>query len=415
MGAGFMKIGQYAKKYQVSVDTIRYYMELMLIIPEKVGGQYEFDSRCQNDLEEILWLKSADFSLQEIQKVFTLKRLTNLKDDEDMAYYKSLFNIKKQKLLTRRIEIDNIIEKIDDKIITTDTADKNSHNKGITLGIPLGFLPLLACPTCKGSLGLLRGNIEDNLILHAELKCSCGFELKIREGIIIIEKDCKKIVYHPDELEGHYIEQTSSDYVNLLYKSSQWIWNKLDVENLHDSIILEPGTGSGIFLNAILKDLPQETFYICIDHNLELLENAKKNIQKHHDQGNIIFICCDFLNIPVKDGSIDILLDHFGTTNYNFYKEGFLINLIDRLVKPGGKWIGDYLSFKPNAKSLIQYAEKNRKYFYTKNIMNALENSSFMTLEMKDMGNTEKGGIYETFFIEGDTLYDLVYYGEKPK
>lgn len=410
-----MKIGQFARKYQVPVDTIRYYMELMLLIPEKVGGQYGFDSRCQSDLEEILWLKAADFSLQEIQKIFTLKRLTNLKNDEDRDYYRSLFTNKKQKLLARRIEIDNIIAKIDEKLTPVTTTAENPPEKELTLGIPLGFLPLLACPTCKGSLGLLRGSIHDNLIMQAELKCSCGFELKICEGIIIIEQDCKQVVDHPDELEGHFIEQTSSDYVNLLYKSGQWIWNKLDVKNLHNSIILEPGTGSGIFLNAILKDLPPEAFYVCIDHNLELLENTKKTIEKQHAQENIIFICCDFLNIPVKDSSIDILLDHLGTTNYNFYQEGFLINLIDRLVKPGGKWIGDYLSFNPNAKSLAQYAEKTRKYFYTKNIMNALETSIFKTLEMKDMGHTEKGGIHETFFIEGDTLYDLVYYGVKPK
>ena len=32
---------------------------------------------------------------------------------------------------------------------------------------------------------------------------------------------------------------------------------------------------------------------------------------------------------------------------------------------------------------------------------------------MKDMGYTEKGGIYERFFIEGDKLFDFVYYGEK--
>lgn len=405
-----MKIGQFATQCKVSVDTIRYYMELMLIIPDKVGGQYEFKESCQSDIEEILWLKSAHFSLKEIQKIFSLKRFTNLKADEDVEYYKRLFENKKQELVDRKFEIDKIINKIDDKLKVTDI--KTNH-ENVKLGVPFDFLSMLSCPKCKSNMRLQRGSIEDNLIMNGNLKCSCGFELKIHEGIIVSENDCKEPLYYEDELKGHFIEQTSSQYVNLLYKSGQWVTNKLDLKNTKNPIILEPGTGSGIFLNSILRELPEEALYICIDNNLELLTSTKKNIEKHYSKYNIIFICCDFLNIPIKEASIDILLDHFGTSNYNFFEEGFLINLIDGIVKPGGKWIGDYFSFKREAKSLLQFDEKYRKYYYIENIKKAIENSHFKTIEMKELGSTEKGGIYEKFFIEGDTLYDFVYYGEK--
>lgn len=405
-----MKIGQFARKYEVSIDTIRYYMELMLIIPEKVGGQYEFGEGCMRDLEEILWLKTANFSLNEIQRVFTLKRLTSLKNDEDISYYKELFNNKKNELINRRNEIDEIIEKIEMKI--KDTQNK-INDVQMKLGLPIELLHLLACPKCKRDFILNRASVENNHIINGELKCNCGYEANIKDGIVILQNNYVKPYDDEVDLEGHFVEQTSSEFVNLLYKSSQWMVNKLDIKNQKGKVILEPGTGSGMFLSSIFKDIPQDCVYISVDHDIELMRKVKEKVQNHYIDGSFIFISSDFLEIPIKDNSIDVVIDHFGTTNYAFKGEGYLINLIDYKVKKGGKWIGDYLNFKPGAKSLLQYPEKNRKYFYLKNIIESFEKSKFKAIEMMDMGYTEKGGIYERFFIEGDRLYDFVYYGEK--
>lgn len=416
-----MKIGQFAKKYDVSIDTVRYYMELELLVPEKSGGQYEFDENCANSLEEILWLKSAEFSLNEIQRIFSLKRMTSLKSDEDMEYYKTLFMNKKGELLFRREEIDRILVRINEKITG---ISQGYERPDIRLGVPINSLHILSCPKCKGGLSLRKASVEDNIILNGELGCSCGFKAVIEEGIIVMQNDFEKLHLmkeyldikerlKEDELESHFIEQTSSDFINLIYRSNQWIINRLDFNMGGSKVLLELGTGSGIFLSKILGLLPENYLYIAVDHNYEKLLETKGSIEKHYEKGDFIFICCDFLEMPVKDESVDILLDHFGTTNYNLYKEGFLIDKLQDKVKLHGKWFGGYNSFKPNARSLKMYPEKNRKYFYLENIINSLENSKFKTIEMKDMGFTEKGGIYEKFFIEGDRLYDFVYYGEK--
>ena len=52
-----MKIKEFSNKFNLSYDTIRYYMKLNLINPHKSGGHYEFDQEDQNDIREILKLK----------------------------------------------------------------------------------------------------------------------------------------------------------------------------------------------------------------------------------------------------------------------------------------------------------------------------------------------------------------------
>ena len=52
-----MKIREFSNKFDISYDTIRYYMKLNLINPQKIGGHYQFDQEDQKDIAEILKLK----------------------------------------------------------------------------------------------------------------------------------------------------------------------------------------------------------------------------------------------------------------------------------------------------------------------------------------------------------------------
>ena len=64
-----MKIGKFGEVNNISIDTIRHYMDLSLIIPEK-GGQFFLMMYCQRDLKLILHYKDLGFSLNEIKNYF---------------------------------------------------------------------------------------------------------------------------------------------------------------------------------------------------------------------------------------------------------------------------------------------------------------------------------------------------------
>ena len=67
-----MKIGKFGEVNNLSIDTIRHYIDLSLIIPEK-GAHYFFDEYCQSDLELIIHYKDLGFSLNEIKELFFIK------------------------------------------------------------------------------------------------------------------------------------------------------------------------------------------------------------------------------------------------------------------------------------------------------------------------------------------------------
>lgn len=93
-----MKISKFAEVNTVSVDTIRHYIDLGLIIPEKKGGHYFFDEYCQKDMELILEYKRLGFSLNEIKDLFLYKNLGKSIDYEKNTFYQSLFKLKYEKI-----------------------------------------------------------------------------------------------------------------------------------------------------------------------------------------------------------------------------------------------------------------------------------------------------------------------------
>ena len=93
-----MKIGQLAKKYNVSVESIRYYINIGLLIPEKKEKQYYFGKKNIEEVSLILRLKELHFTLKEIHQILSIRRISNLVDEEDIYDIVNIFEDKKAQL-----------------------------------------------------------------------------------------------------------------------------------------------------------------------------------------------------------------------------------------------------------------------------------------------------------------------------
>ena len=79
-----MRIGKVSQIYHISVDNLYYYINYGLLVPPRPKGQYVFDQATIKDLEWILELKELDFSLREIHRLLSLRRISNFADSQDI-------------------------------------------------------------------------------------------------------------------------------------------------------------------------------------------------------------------------------------------------------------------------------------------------------------------------------------------
>lgn len=87
-----MEIGEFSSKTGLSIDTLRYYDKIGLLVPEKINRRRFYN---EYDLEKaavIIQLKNLDFSLEEIRVIFVL--------GDDIDEKKSLSSEEKAKIIS---------------------------------------------------------------------------------------------------------------------------------------------------------------------------------------------------------------------------------------------------------------------------------------------------------------------------
>ncbi|MDN8589186.1 MarR family transcriptional regulator [Chryseobacterium mucoviscidosis] len=69
-----MKITDFASKYQIQTDTIRYYEKENLLNPlRRENGYREYDEVCEKQLQLIIVLKQLGFTIKEMQQLLILR------------------------------------------------------------------------------------------------------------------------------------------------------------------------------------------------------------------------------------------------------------------------------------------------------------------------------------------------------
>jgi len=402
-----MKIGAFAKHNQVSIDTIRHYMSLELLMPQKVNKQYGFDFHCQKDFNEIMFLKALGFSLSEIKNIFIVKHLGKMTLFQQEEYYKNIFRDKYEstkaeieKLSREKSHLEKEIHKLD---IANDT-------KRFKLGIDLNWLQYLCCDSCGDSLVLKEAAVDDNMVMSGKLKCKCGLEYTVQDGILFVDSGHNGEDQLPDIVS--YIQRTDGEYLNQVYKTLEWNYQNINFKELERKIILEPGSGSGFFLRRIYNELPESAVYIAVDYDPERLRFLKGILEKAEKRRNILFICCDFTRIPLMPRSVDVICDYTGTSNYCFDHNEFLLKVIERYFKRDAILLGSYIIFKNFSRSSTISVDC-RSNFQIDSVKKQIEKLGFIKQSEYVSDIVTKGGIYENYFKSDEKVLTYSFIGKR--
>ena len=147
-----MKIGEFAKNFNLTKETIRFYTQQQMLLPHKRRHYYDYNKECEKDITDILQLKEMGFSISEIKEMLNYQRIKKAYpeiDDMIKSYYKhQLDNIE-----AKKIELTNREEKIRKSL---ESIGKNRLQKTAQSGIDLNLVHLLYCETCAAPLKIKK-------------------------------------------------------------------------------------------------------------------------------------------------------------------------------------------------------------------------------------------------------------------
>src|SRR6056297_1830673 len=349
-----MRIGEFSKKFNVSKETVRYYTDRELLIPVKIGNSNIYDQNCVEDMKNILLLKNMDFSIEEISRYFSFFRLSTkhsipMKEDLLSLFEEKYSDIerKTQELMTAKKEIHKKIEEI--KAFGEAETDSDEQP-----GLPIELLSILVCPECGKQLHVDNGEISFNCLISGILKCKCGYKAEIIDGIVVFEgaeyeelfdrkfegAKYKKFFDKKEDLINHE-EMLPSSYINALTAATNWLGDKMANEINERCIILDHMTHSGILSNRIIDALLEKNthfLYIALDPRFLLIKNFKRILTMNKKNPRAIFLCGDYEKMPLAKESADFIYSCFGTQTYGIFKNNSPVPIIQKYLKPSGKW-----------------------------------------------------------------------------
>lgn len=397
-----MKIGLFAKENNVSIDTVRHYMDLRLLLPIKNGSHYDFDDKCSNDMAEIIRLKNCGFSLKEIQPLLDFKRLSAIETPEYHQHIKETLNLKK-KTLSEEI---NVLNKRIENIETEINAINTDYQSNYSYGVNIGILDYLACPDCQNHhLSLESNHISNNMIFNGKITCKCGYEPNIEDGILIDPQTYQK-EYNSNFSMKAYIENTDPVIISNIRKGINWFSHSIKETTFENQVIIELGSGSGFFIRSANTFIESAKLYMAIDYDLNRHIYLKTFLETSNIQLPLQFICCNFERLPFKKDIFDSVVDFTGSSNYAFENPQYLLDQILPFCKKEHSLYSSYILFEKF--SLENFIPPNQqKHFIEGKIQEHLKELGYTVLDSTKGHTYNQNGPYEDYFNEKDLLSTL--------
>ncbi len=274
---GYYTSGEFARKANVTLRTIRYYDKQGILKPSKVeenGYRYYTDGDFAK-LQKILSLKYLGFSLEEIMTITI--------NDQDKDFVRQSLELQLG-LVRKKIEHLNLIEQS-----LQDTAEKMEQNHEVDW---------------EKIIQLLHVTNREHVLVD-QYKNASNLEVRIQ-----LHKD-------------YSVNKTSW---------FPWIYQQLGIKA--GMKVLELGCGTGGLWAENMEKLPEKVEVYLSDQSAGMVEDARHNIgrRKHFH-----FQTFDCKKIPHEDQTFDLVV----ANHVLFYIEdrGKVYEEIKRVLKPGGTFI----------------------------------------------------------------------------
>ncbi len=414
-----MKTGQFAAKYNLTPNGIRYYIEQGLLTPKKKGHQYDFDSECITRMDEILQLKQMHYSLGEISRIFHTKGLIqHTLNPTARSKYNRLFTSKIHELEQTIAELQDCIGILNDSLLPKEETGSN-----YIAGLPITCMSLLTCPCCGRDLDYTDTKIRSNKIVSGKAVCSCGYSLDISDGIITNAAAENRSMNIEWSNLLNLLSEYSTDYLNLEANSYYQLKTNLTeriLENDTDKItgtIISSGGYAGDFLCKYHHLFAPDSTFIFVDQSIDVIRYIQDKLGLLNDRFSIIYICDDSFDLPLKENTIDMFLDDYSSSEFIFYNPEYPIEKIRGLLKEHAVCAGVFTYYAHSAKTLTtikkEYDHTNIPLFYLDTFKRHLRSSGVDVKSEKNIGNTKQPGTGAAFDYhhEGDALHFYVYFG----
>ncbi|MEW5592820.1 MerR family transcriptional regulator [Peribacillus frigoritolerans] len=410
-----MKIGPFAKLFHVTTDTVRYYIEQGLLIPDKKNTQYQMNQLCLDDMAFITELKKFQFTLLEIQQILSYRRVTNFSDHEDIDYYNNILIDKKNSLTKKKEDISKAIQLIEKAVQTSSPSSKEEN----FTGIPLSFVNLLYCPKCHIPLEMKDITIKKVYIQTGSLTCTCGYEAVIEEGIIITANLYETSPYPSYFYDKETIKEINPKMINLFEKSNFWFQKVLQNVDLKNKLIVETNVDAFVSLPKYIDVIETSASYVFSGYSLAMLKKVRKRIERMNPKPNVLYILNSDLNLPLKPLSIDVFLDSFTANDFSLLNPQFPIHVLKNYFHSSSTIVGGYSYYDSSATSLKNisalYPNSHEHILYPKYIEENISVNGFQITQCENIGFCTDPGPFFDYHVIDEKFHMLMYLASTKK
>ena len=392
-----MKIGEFSKMCEISKDTVRYYVNIGLLVPKMKDGNMDFTDREIQDYLFIRRWKNMQFSIQEIKAFLYLRRISNMIEPATIDECLSLLQTKEDSLLQ---EIENLKESVslirEERTLFEKRRMVVPEKRG---GVPLSMIPNLCCPHCRKQLMIENASINGKYIYSGDLKCNCGYTAKIEKGIVMTGNQYHGNYDTPD-LSRKLYEEVGEEYTNLMQECAERILETKKKQDWSHKVILETNINGRFFTYNYFERMPKDASYIFVDKYPEVLLMYKEWIDTLWPEMDVLYIADASEKYPLKEQCVDVFISFTGENEYSFYHKNMQITDIKEVLKENTVIVGGFQSLPEHSQSrknlMEHYPEGNREMFILRLLEDAYRNAGakIETFRLGDVKKTKKHHCY---------------------